>query len=279
MLSGPQAASAQELEVHSAYAEAEGGELYYEVAGEGMPLVLIHGGAMDRRMWDDQFAVLAEQYRVVRYDIRGFGDSPAAAARFMPSEDLVTLLDALSIERAHVVGLSLGGGIAVDFALAHPERVAGLVLAEPGIAGWQFSPEIMRTMGGVLAALQRGDMEEALELFLDSPALRSAKDNPEAFEKIERLVRQNFGGIRSQMMMDFAEPRAIDGLARIEAPTLILVSENAEGDARAIAKRLEADVPKAKRAEIAGAGHMMNIEQPARFNATVLDFLARLKGR
>jgi pimeloyl-ACP methyl ester carboxylesterase len=273
------AGSAQELEVESGFVQVDGGKLYYEIAGEGMPLVLIHGGAMDRRMWDDQLADFAEYYRVVRFDVRGFGDSPAPTTRFTPSEDLSALLDALSIERAHVVGLSMGGGIAVDFALAHRERVGALVLAEPGITGWQFSPQVMRTMGAVFAAIQRGDMEEAQTLFLDSPALRSAKDDPEAFAKIERLVRDNFGGIRSQVMMGFVEPRAIDALARIEAPTLVLVSEKAEGDARAIAERLVADVPDRERAEIAGAGHMMNIEQPERFNATVLDFLARLKGR
>lgn len=277
VLSGTEAASAQGLELQSGYVDVDGGKLYYEVAGEGPALILIHGGAMDRRMWDDQLADFAEHYRVVRFDLRGFGNSPAAVSRFTPAEDVAALLDALSLERVHVVGLSMGGGVAVDFALAHPDRVAALVLAEPALTGWQFSPEVMRIMSSVFAAMQRGDTEQAVQLFLDSPALRSAKDDPEAFAKIERQVRANFGGMRSQAMMDFAEPRAIDGLARIEAPTLVLVSEHAGEDARAIAARLVSEVPRNERAEIGGAGHMMNIEQPRRFNETVLDFLRRLE--
>src|SRR6266851_3278425 len=109
------------------FAELNGTRLYYEVAGEGHPLVLIHGGLVDRRLWDDQFDVFAQHYRVIRYDIRGFGNSDVPAGPYSNYEDLYGLLKFLGVEKAYIMGLSMGGGIDIDFTLAHPEMVAALI--------------------------------------------------------------------------------------------------------------------------------------------------------
>src|SRR5947208_6867645 len=105
------------------FIEVSGTSLYYEEMGEGHPLVLIHGGYMDRRMWDDQFAIFAEQYRVIRYDVRGFGKSALPTVPYADRQDLYELLTALGVQSAYLLGLSLGGVIAVDFALEHPTIV------------------------------------------------------------------------------------------------------------------------------------------------------------
>ncbi len=133
LLVGPSVAAAQsatnqsaaQSQVQSGFAEINGGKIYYEVAGSGHPLVLIHGGQMDRRMWDEQFDLFSKSYRVIRYDVRGFGKSPASTNVYADEEDLAALLKYLQVDKAYIVGLSLGGRIAIDFALTHPDMTDG----------------------------------------------------------------------------------------------------------------------------------------------------------
>src|SRR5439155_2612185 len=117
-------------------------ELYHDEAGDGPAVVLIHEGIADCRMWDRQVATFADGLRVVRYDVAGYGRSPLGGGAYSHSRDLLALLDELGIERAALVGVSLGGRIALDTALAAPERVWALVLVGSGLAGWEWSEEI-----------------------------------------------------------------------------------------------------------------------------------------
>src|SRR5215472_17690956 len=118
------------------FVEVSGAPLYYEVAGIGSVLVLLHEGLVDSRMYDDQFGVLAQHRRVVRYDLHGFGRSGAPSQAYSHHEALRQLLDALGIERAAVLGMSMGSGIAIDFALTYPERTRALLLLAPGLSGY-----------------------------------------------------------------------------------------------------------------------------------------------
>ena len=269
----PDDAMGQSTQVETGFATLRGGQLYYEESGSGEVMVLIHGGVMDRRMWDDQFKVLAREFRGIRYDLPGFGKSPRREGPYMPSEELRELLHLLGVDQACVVGLSFGGGIAIDFALSYPELTTALIVAEPGVAGYQFSAEVMQVMREVFGAVQQGDQEGAIQAFLRGPAFSQAQANPAAIEKIEELVRDNFAGMTAQMAVRFQQPRAIDELARISVPTLVMTSEHAGIDARRIAERIVADVPNVTRVQIRGAGHMMNIEQPEAFNRAVRRYL------
>ncbi|MDO8632514.1 MAG: alpha/beta fold hydrolase, partial [Phycisphaerales bacterium] len=122
------------------YLNAPSGKLYYEAAGDGPPVVLIHGGQMDLRIWDEQVALLSPNHRVIRYDVRGYGRSPAPQKVYANHEDLAAVLDQLGLHRATLVGLSLGGGIAIDFAISYPDRVEKLVAVAPGLSGFDWSP-------------------------------------------------------------------------------------------------------------------------------------------
>ena len=133
------------------------GELYYRVYGRGEPVVLIHGGGLDHRMWDDQIEPLSETFRVIVFDVRGFGRSSSSEPRHRKFEDLAALLDHLEIRRVRLVGLSLGGRIAIDFALSYPDRVRSLVLAGPGLSGWRFDPATHAYVGAVRDAVASGD--------------------------------------------------------------------------------------------------------------------------
>src|SRR5258708_1907088 len=145
------------------FAAVDGARLYYEIMGAGHPLVLVHAGIADSRMWDDQFAAFAEHFTVVRYDIRGFGKSVMPPGVSSTYRDLHGLLRVLGIERAHVVGLSIGGGIAIDFTLQHPEMVTALVPVASGLGGEMPSEEMVKAYAEVDAILARDGIDPAVE--------------------------------------------------------------------------------------------------------------------
>ena len=145
----------------------EDGFLGYEIAGTGPSVVLLHAGLLDSRMWDGQFHLLKEHYRVLRYDARGRGRSSTPASDFAHYEDLALLIDELDVSSPTLVGVSLGARTAVDFAIDRPERLAGLVLAGPGISGWQFSdPIIAAGRRRMMRARRRGNTTEMIEQFV-----------------------------------------------------------------------------------------------------------------
>ena len=112
--------------------------------GEGTPVVLLHPGIGDSRVWDDLWPALVDQRRAVRYDVRGYGRSPDATESYAALDDLIAVLDGLGVARAHLVGASMGGGTAMDAAVLHPERVASLLLLAPGVHGypWPDQPDV-----------------------------------------------------------------------------------------------------------------------------------------
>src|SRR5205085_12090769 len=124
------------MNVVSGFADVNHTRLYFEVAGNGPALVLIHGSMVDTRMWDNQFEVFAQHYRVVRYDVRGFGKSALPTETFSHADDLKALLDFLGIAQAHILGLSMGGGIAINFALTYPEMTRTLIVVDSTLAGY-----------------------------------------------------------------------------------------------------------------------------------------------
>src|SRR5437016_2801424 len=143
--------------------EAQGGPLYYEVAGEGHPLVLIHAGVADHTMWDDQFSVFAQHYKVIRYDTRGFGKSPGGDKDYSNRQELYQLLKHLGVEKAYVMGVSRGGQIAIDFTLEHPEMVDALIPVAAGLGGLDYQPTEaeMKVFNEMEEALQKGDFTRA----------------------------------------------------------------------------------------------------------------------
>ena len=180
-----------------------GASLYYETAGAGSPIVLLHGLDLDHRMWDEQVAPLAHAHTVVRYDLRGFGRSTAGSHSGTHAADLKALLDHLERVPVSLVGISLGGGVAIDFAIAYPNAVRALILVNPLLEG--------------TAAAHLGD---------------------------------------------------------VAVPTLVAVGALDAQDAQEMASALEAGIPDAWKVVIPGAGRMVNLDDPKRFNEIVMAFLA-----
>jgi len=256
------------------YCDVQGGKIYYEVAGQGHPLVLIHGGQLDRRMWDEQFQFFASRYKVIRYDVRGFGQSPAANKPFSQIEDLATVLKCAKADKAYVAGLSLGGRIAIDFTLAHPEMVDALIPVAPGLSGFNLPNDPNEI--AILKAAQAGDFQKATDLWLQSGYMAPAMKDPQIAPKLRQLALDN----AHQELDNFALNKdifnsAIEHLPEIKVPTLIIVGSADVRGIHQITGLLRARIPHSQETVIQGAGHMINMERPQEFNSIVLEFLEK----
>lgn len=258
-------------------AEVNGTRLYYEVAGSEHPLVLIHGFALDTRMWDYQFEAFAQHYRVVRYDMRGYGKSlPPTDESYSHTDDLMALLEHLRIDRAHVFGQSRGGAVAIDFALAHPEATGALVLVDPVLGGHSWSQEAARTDGAIWETAAKSGVEAGKAQWLAHPLFAPAREKPEVAARLEQIVFDYSGWhLINTDPGRYADPPAAQRLHEIGAPTLVVVGERDLPDFLVIADTLQ-QVPNARKVVLPGVGHMCNMEDPTKFNEVVLDFLADL---
>lgn len=258
-------------------AEVNGTGLFYEVAGSGHPLVLIHGFALDTRMWDYQFEAFAQHYRVVRYDMRGYGKSlPPTDESYSHTDDLMALLEHLRIDRAHVFGQSRGGAVAIDFALAHPEATGALVLVDPVLGGHSWSQEAARTDGAIWETAAKSGVEVGKAKWLAHPLFAPAREKPEVAARLEQIVFDYSGWhLINTDPGRYADPPAAQRLHEIGAPTLVVVGERDLPDFLVIADTLQ-QVPNARKVVLPGVGHMCNMENPTKFNEVVLDFLADL---
>jgi pimeloyl-ACP methyl ester carboxylesterase len=266
-------------------AEVHGTQLYYEMFGEGHPLVLIHGGYMDRRMWDDQFHTFAEHYRVIRYDVRGFGKSELPPVPYADRQDLSDLLNYLGVEKTYLLGLSLGGMIAIDFTLEHPTMVDALILVDSPVPGFPIEllyteeqlEQLRSRYAPFVKARQERNIPALVDALMEDPTLVPSSNYPAARQRVRNnLSEYSFAWVLDPAPRQDLDPPAYERLAEIQVPTLIIMG--AEDDPRLFkdADKLERDIAGASRVTIAETHHMPNMEKPEEFNTIVLDFLERL---
>lgn len=266
-----------------------GKELWYEEAGSGPALLLVHEGVADSTMWDDNAPALAERYRVIRYDLPGYGRSPLPPGPFSHVRDLHALLDGLGVEQASLVGASIGARIALEYALEHPERVEALVLVAAGLPDHEWSKEMERADEEEEALLDAGDFEAAADL-----AVRIWVDGPRRSpDDVDRRVRER---VKEMNLRAYAvhvpafaadvppgpveklDPPAGARLGEVRAPTLVVVPNADQPDILAICERLSAGIPGARTVVFEDAAHMLPMERPHEFDRAVLDFLAEAQG-
>jgi 3-oxoadipate enol-lactonase len=262
-------------EMLSRFADVNGTRLFYELAGAGPPLTLIHGFGLDTRMWNDQFAALARHYRVLRYDARGFGRSAVPGAEpYAHEEDLCALLEYLDIGHTALIGFSLGGGIAISFALAYPAAVEALIVVSSLLPGRRLSAELGESFGAIWSAGRALGVAAARERWLQHRLFAPILEQPEPAARFVQIVAEYSGWEWAHKDPQIRpDPSPAERLGEIRAPTLAIVGERDLPDFHAIASLIERAVPGARRAVLAGVGHMLNMEAPERFNALVLDFL------
>lgn len=258
-------------------AKVEGTELYYEIAGDGPPLVLAHAGFVDRRMWDEPFPAFAQHYSVLRYDRRGFGNSKLTPGPFSHRRDLHGLLNFLGIERAHLLGCSAGGEMAIDFTLEHPEMTASLTLVSSALSGFQFQGEMPKPMQELGAAIQNKYLERAAEiavqLWVDGPKRSPNQVDARLREKVREMSRT--GLPNAFVPEEPLEPSAAGRLEEIKVPTLVILGELDDDSIKSIGEVLATQIPGAKKVVILGAAHLPSMDKPEEFDQQVLEFLGQ----
>jgi 3-oxoadipate enol-lactonase len=255
---------------------ADGGWLQYATAGEGNPVVFIHGFGLDSGMWDPQWQAFAQHHRVIRYDLRGYGGSSLPAGPYSHVDDLLALIDSLSAYPAHLVGLSLGGRVALRVAAANPEAVRSLTLADPALDGHTWTDDWLRRWREMTATAKRGDLARAKKLWRDHILFAPANRHPEVADALRLMVDRYSGWHLAHPDPGTApETPVAKVLSSISIPTLVAVGEFDLPDFQNIARRLGQEMPQAELHTIEGSGHMINMEAPAVFNELVLGFLQR----
>ena len=256
-------------------------ELHHEVAGEGPPVVLVHEGIADSRMWEPQWRSFPPVHRTVRYDMRGFGDSPISPGTFSHARDLFGLLERLALGPAALVGVSLGGRVALEVAIARPELVSALVLVGAGLPGHDWTEETQAGWAEEEAALERGDLDAAVEvnlrMWVDGPGRGAEEVDPSVRERVGEMQRRAFE-LQLPVGDDAEEELLVPDLAtrvnEISVPTLIVVGDEDRPDMHAIADRLAASIPHARRTTIPATAHVPSLERPDEFDRIVLEFLS-----
>jgi pimeloyl-ACP methyl ester carboxylesterase len=256
-----------------------GARLVYEMTGNGPAVVLVHGFGLDMRMWDAQVAPLAARFRVVRYDCRGFGASGPfdPAVPYTHADDLLALLDHLAISDAVLVGLSFGGRVALQTALAAPARVRGLVLLGAVLDGVPWDAGSADALDEVARQVQVGGVLAGRAAWLAHPLFAAARERPDLASRLAAMVAgypgQHWLGQDPHRQ---ARPQPIDVLEDLVTPVLVAVGEHDVACFREMSAVLARRIPGAEYRAVADAGHMINMEQPAAVSELLTRFLAGL---
>jgi pimeloyl-ACP methyl ester carboxylesterase len=268
------------MDLLAGYADVNGASLYYETAGAGTGLVFIHGMGADARVWDAQVEFFARRCQVVRYDMRGFGRStlPVEGLPYTHTADLLALLHSLGLSSAILVGHSMGGAIALDFALSYPETAPALVLVDAVMSGFEMSQAWNDSWAPVYSQAAVGGMQAALPLLLRHPLFSSANARPAVASRLAEIL-SDYSGWHAQHADPGIEldPPAIQRLCEVHASTLVVVGEKDLNDFQVSASLLANNIPGARRVIVPGAGHVLPLEAPDRFNHLLSGFLAGIR--
>jgi pimeloyl-ACP methyl ester carboxylesterase len=257
------------------FAPVDGCRLYYEVRGAGPAIVLIHAGLWDLRIWDDQMEPFAKGHTVVRFDLPGFGRSEFPDRPFLIRGQIADLLRFLEVVPAAVLGCSIGGQIALDFTLEHPEMVGRLVLVAAGMSGDDTpdDPDMIKVLEEAEEAFKAGDLERMVDLQLQ--VWTPFRTDPEVDQRIRDIAMAN----RRVDTMDWSlsqrlDPPAAGRLGEVRVPTLVVLGEHDVRPMAVIGEKLTRGIPGARKMVIRDADHLPNMRAPDEFNRIVLEFLS-----
>jgi pimeloyl-ACP methyl ester carboxylesterase len=248
--------------------------LAYDLVSEGPLVVLIHGTNLDRRLWNEEIKWMQERAQVLRYDLRGQGESPFPEEPYGNHEDLIELLIELDAKKVTLIGLSAGAQVALDVALERPDLVKRMVLASPSLD--RFSPKVMPPyLEELVKALQSGDFDQANEILLASSLLAV----PAHHKELVRAMAEKNAVIWKIpfSLVKMARPPAINRLEELDVPTLVLVGENDMAAVHEIGDVLLEKIPGSKRITIPDGGHLLNLTSPEAFRKEVSAFLDESK--
>ncbi|SFJ00717.1 alpha/beta fold hydrolase [Thermoflavimicrobium dichotomicum] len=250
------------------FAQLPDAALYYEIQGQGEPVLFIHGFPLDHTLWDECWNHFIQDYQTIRFDLRGMGKSSAPLHNFSYVEDCLQLLDDLEIEQVHMVGFSVGGRIAIDVALQAPSRIRSLFLISPGLSGYSWSDEVIKSEEKMKYYLNHEQWDQATEhmmhFWVAGPHRQIGEVYPHVRNKVRQLFQQSWLRMREWKGKEVLNFKAIDQLQQISCPTWILVGQDDIEDCLQIGQLLEKQIKGAKLLLIPDAAHFLPIEQPER---------------
>jgi len=264
-------AAAQAQSDSGSFVDVENGKLYYEECGTGATVVLIHDGIAHSVVWDAVWPAFCARFHTIRYDRRGYGKSPAAAAWYYETDDLATLLHRLKVTRAAIVGSSHGGELSIDFTLAHPELVQQLVLVGAVVSGFPYSDHFFNRGMQNSKPLQKNDVKGAIANWSKDKYLL-APGHDAAQKKLFDILTASPQDLTHD---DYARPvqAALPRLREIRVPTLILTGDADIPDVHANAGAIEAGIRGSRRVVLPDAGHLLYLEKPEEFTRVVIAFI------
>jgi len=269
--------------IKSGFARFDDAKIYHEVAGKGQPLVMIHAGVADSRQWNNEFANFSQAYQVIRYDMRGYGKSEPVDGEFSHMSDLVSLLDALDIhEPLIIMGCSMGGGLAIDFALAHPARVKALILVGSGPGGLELDVPSPAKFADAEKAFEAGNLDLVAEIetqiWFDGIGRTPEQVDPamrKLLYEMNRLALSHEARQLGKRQPNLQTP-AFERLGDLNLPVLVIVGAHDTAYILAAADYMAEKIPSVRKVTIADAAHLPNMDQPREFEGIVKDFLDNL---
>ncbi len=259
--------------------------IYYEVAGTGQPLLFIHAGVADSRQWNNEFETFAPHYRVIRYDLRGFGKSKPAAGEYSHLQDLTALIEHLGIARPIIIiGCSMGGGLALDFTLANPGKVSALIMVDSAPAGLQLDVRTPEKFKDIQNANKKGDLDLVAELetqiWFDGDRKPTAVDQDMrklAYEMNRLALSHDATGIGKQIPN--TKELAVNNIGKLDVPLLAILGIHDIPYMHAAIDYMDMKIPGIKTKIIDNAAHLPNMDQPIEFRDTIMGFLSELSTR
>jgi pimeloyl-ACP methyl ester carboxylesterase len=271
------------LQTQSGFVNIGNAQLYYETAGQGIPMVMIHAGVADRRQWNNEFAFFAQNYQVLRYDMRGYGKSEPVDGEFNHMDDLLAVLNALGLyEPVVIMGCSMGGGLAMDFALTYPSRVKALILVGSGPSGLELDMAAPAKFADAEKAFEAGDLDLVAEIetqiWFDGLGRTPEQVDPSMRKLVYEMNRQALAHEVKQLgkRLPNAPALAFDRLADIKIPVLIIVGAHDTPYILAAADYMMERIPSVQKVTIEDAAHLPNLDQPEEFQGIVTNFLESL---
>lgn len=258
-------------------------KIYYESAGTGMPLVMIHAGVADSRQWNNEFAFFSQNHRVIRYDMRGYGKSEPVEGAFSHMSDLVSLVEALKIVEPFVLmGCSMGGGLAMDFALRYPSKVGAIIMVGSGPSGLVLDVPASTKFMEVEKAFEAGNLDLVAELetqiWFDGTGRSPEQVNP-VMRKL--LYEMNYLALLHEVKqlgkrLPNTETPAVEQLKELSLPVLIVVGVHDTPYTLAAADYMERQIKFSRKVTIEDAAHLPNMDQPDAFQEIIEGFLESL---
>lgn len=269
--------------IETGFASVDNANIYYEIAGDGQPFVMIHAGVCDSRQWNNEFSHYAESFRVIRYDYRGYGKSEPVEGDFTNLKDLTTLLDHLHIDEPLIMmGCSMGGGLAMDFALANPNRVKALIMVDSGPSGLELDVPKLSKFDDAEKAYNEGNLDLLAEIetqiWFDGQG-RTPEQVDQPMRKLAYEMNRHALELDAKHLgkrLPDAEVPAARRLDELKIPVLVIVGTHDTPYTLAAVDHMVAHIPNAQKAIIEDAAHMPNMDHPEEFKFIVDKFLSNI---